>query len=299
MLKERDMHAKVIIIGSGPAGYTAAIYAARAMLEPVLISGVQPGGQLTITTDVENYPGLRRRHPGPVADGADARRRPSMSAPQIVNDHIIAVDLSRRPFRLNGDSGEIYTLRRADHRHRRPGQVAGPADRAEVQGLRRLGLRHLRRLLLQEPRGGGGRRRQHRRRGGAVPHQLRLQGHRRPSPRRASAPSGSCRTGCSPTTRSRSSGTPSSTTSSAPAGSPPVGHRRPAAERARPARSSDLKADGVFVAIGHAPAVESRRRPAQAEADRLHLDRAGFDRDQHSRRLCRRRRHRRHLSARR
>ena len=102
------MHAKVIIIGSGPAGYTAAIYAARAMLEPVMIQGLQPGGQLTITTDVENYPGFADVIQGPwLMDQMKAQAE--HVGTRIVNDIITSVDLDRRPFVLHGDSGETYT----------------------------------------------------------------------------------------------------------------------------------------------------------------------------------------------
>ncbi len=102
------MHAKVIIVGSGPAGYTAAIYAARAMLEPVLIAGVTVGGQLTITTDVENYPGFAEVIQGPWLM-EQMKAQAEHVGTRLVNDHITSVDLSRRPFRLNGDSGTVYT----------------------------------------------------------------------------------------------------------------------------------------------------------------------------------------------
>jgi thioredoxin reductase (NADPH) len=101
------MHAKVIIVGSGPAGYTAAIYAARAMLEPVLISGVDMGGQLTITTDVENYPGFADVIQGPWLM-EQMRLQAEHVGTKIVRDHIVSMDLSHRPFRLAGDSGSVY-----------------------------------------------------------------------------------------------------------------------------------------------------------------------------------------------
>jgi thioredoxin reductase (NADPH) len=101
-------HAKLIIIGSGPAGYTAAIYAARALLEPVLISGFQPGGQLMITTDVENYPGFADVIQGPWLM-EQMRLQAEHVGTRMVSDHITKVDLSQRPFRLEGDSGEAYT----------------------------------------------------------------------------------------------------------------------------------------------------------------------------------------------
>ena len=101
-------HSKVIILGSGPAGCTAAIYAARAMLEPTLIAGIQPGGQLTITTEVENYPGFAEAIQGPwLMDQMQEQAR--ALGTNFVSDTIANVDLSRRPFTLLGDSGDVYS----------------------------------------------------------------------------------------------------------------------------------------------------------------------------------------------
>jgi thioredoxin reductase (NADPH) len=100
-------HVKVIIVGSGPAGYTAAIYAARAMLEPVLIQGIQPGGQLTITTDVENYPGFADVIQGPWLM-EQMQKQAEHVGTRIVTDHVNKVELARRPFRLECDSGDVY-----------------------------------------------------------------------------------------------------------------------------------------------------------------------------------------------
>src|SRR3569833_788788 len=101
-------HSKVIILGSGPAGCTAAIYAARAMLEPTLIAGIQPGGQLTITTEVENYPGFAEEIQGPWLMEQKQEQAKRLGT-NFVNDTIAKVDLSRRPFTMLGDSGAVYT----------------------------------------------------------------------------------------------------------------------------------------------------------------------------------------------
>lgn len=100
-------HCKLLILGSGPAGYTAAVYAARANLNPVLVTGMQQGGQLTTTTEVENWPGDAEGLTGP---GLMERMKEHAERfeTEIVFDHINEVDLSQRPFRLKGDSGE-YT----------------------------------------------------------------------------------------------------------------------------------------------------------------------------------------------
>jgi thioredoxin reductase (NADPH) len=103
-----ERHAEIVIIGSGPAGYTAAIYAARAMRKPLLVQGLQPGGQLTITTDVENYPGFADIIQGPWLM-EQMKAQAEHVGTEIVTDYIVDVDLSRRPFRLKGDSGASYT----------------------------------------------------------------------------------------------------------------------------------------------------------------------------------------------
>lgn len=101
-------HVKVLILGSGPAGYTAAIYASRAMLKPLLIQGSQPGGQLTITTDVENYPGFADPIQGPWLMEQMQAQAVNVGT-EIVMDHVNSVDLKTQPFRLFCESGDVYT----------------------------------------------------------------------------------------------------------------------------------------------------------------------------------------------
>ena len=108
MSQNPTKHTKVLIIGSGPAGYTAAVYAARAMLNPILVYGVQPGGQLTTTTDVENYPGFSDVIQGPwLMD--QMRDQAKAVGTEMIEDHIASVDLKSKPFTAIGDSGQKYT----------------------------------------------------------------------------------------------------------------------------------------------------------------------------------------------
>ena len=108
MNNKSTKHTKVLILGSGPAGYTAAIYAARAMLKPILVHGSQPGGQLTTTTDVENYPGYSKVVQGPwLMD--EMKGQAEAVGTEMIQDHINRVNLSKKPFEAVGDSGQIYT----------------------------------------------------------------------------------------------------------------------------------------------------------------------------------------------
>ena len=108
MNNKSTKHTKVLILGSGPAGYTAAIYASRAMLKPILVHGSQPGGQLTTTTDVENYPGYSKVIQGPwLMD--EMKGQATAVGTEMIQDHINKVDLSKKPFTATGDSGQVYT----------------------------------------------------------------------------------------------------------------------------------------------------------------------------------------------
>ena len=108
MNNKSPKHTKVLILGSGPAGYTAAIYAARAMLKPILVYGSQPGGQLSTTTEVENYPGYSKVIQGPwLMD--EMKGQAEAVGTEMIQDHISKVDLFKKPFTATGDSGQIYT----------------------------------------------------------------------------------------------------------------------------------------------------------------------------------------------
>ncbi len=108
MSQNPTKHTKVLILGSGPAGYTAAVYAARAMLKPILINGIEPGGQLSTTTDVENYPGFADAIQGPWLM-EQMKKQAKTVGTELIEDHIKEVKLNEKPFKAIGDGGQVYT----------------------------------------------------------------------------------------------------------------------------------------------------------------------------------------------
>src|SRR5258708_38919080 len=126
------IHAKVVIIGSGPAGYTAAIYAARAMLEPVLIQGIQPGGQMTITTDVENYPGFADVIQGPWLM-EQMEKQAAHVGTKIGTDLVTKLELAQRPFRLTCAIGDVDLAETLFLATGAPAPLLGPPPEDEFQ----------------------------------------------------------------------------------------------------------------------------------------------------------------------
>jgi hypothetical protein len=179
-MTQASRHCKLLILGSGPAGYTAAVYAARANLKPVLITGIAQGGQLMTTTEVDNWPAAAEGIQGPelMQKFEEHARR---FETEIIFDHIHTANW-RKALHADRRCRHLH-LRRADHRHRRLGAIPRTALGRGILRARRLGLRHLRRLLLQKQAGRRHRRRQHGRRRSALPRQYRQPRHRRASPR--------------------------------------------------------------------------------------------------------------------
>ena len=210
-MPENDVQ-DLIIIGGGPAGYTAALYAARANLNPLVIEGITFGGQLMITSDVENYPGYPEGILGPEMM-QDFRRQAERFGAEYITDDVTAVDFSERPFRVEVDDDAYYARavivargERAPARARLGAHAAGP---------RRLVLRRLRRGLLPEQERDRRRRRRLGDGGGGLPHEVRGQGDRRPPARRVPRLADHARPREGATRRSIGSRTPSSRRSSA------------------------------------------------------------------------------------
>jgi thioredoxin reductase (NADPH) len=272
-----NRHVPVLIIGSGPAGYTAAIYAARAMLKPVLIAGMEQGGQLMITTDVENYPGYADPVQGPwmmeqmlkQAEhvGADDRQRPRHRSRSPT-----------RPFHGDGDSGAVWTCDALIIATGAQAKWLGIPTEKEFMGFGVSACATCDGFFYRGKNvivvGGGN---------SAVEEALYLSNlastvtvvHRRDVPRRKDPAAAAFRQG----QHRRHLGHRSDRRYLGAKNKPPM----PAAvtgvklKNRKTGESTDMPIDGVFVAIGHAPAVSPVQGQAQAQAERLSVDSAGFD----------------------
>ena len=255
---------KVIIIGSGPAGYTAAIYAARANLAPIMFTGVQAGGQLMLTTLVENYPGFVEGIDGPPLMETFQKQAERFGTEMIADD-VTEVDFSTRPFRVTAGDATMHAY--GDHRHRRHRQAHRPAQRVQAHGAGRLHLRDLRRVLLQGSEHHGGGRRGLRDGRGAVSVPARTQGGGRAPPRHPAR----LQDHAGPRAQEsqdllhpghRGGGCPR------PLGG--EGDRGCACATSRPARSGRRRWIGLFVAIGHEPNTGNLPRSDRAPRQQLH-----------------------------
>ena len=280
-------HSKVLIIGAGPAGYTAAIYAARANLQPILVTGLQPGGQLTITTDVENYPGFADVIQGPwlmeqMQAAGRACRHP------LILDLIVTLDLARRPFVATGDSGDIYVGDTVIIATGAQARWLGLPSEETFRGFGVSACATCDGFFFRDKEvvvvGGGNT---------AVEEALYLTNHasrvtlihRRDALRAEKI------------LQDRLFRNPKidvvwDSVVEEILGSARAAARSPASDCAmsRPARSSDRACDGVFIAIGHTPVTELLPGQLRLDADGYIADPARFDRDRHPRRVCRRRR---------
>ena len=240
-------HSPVIVIGSGSAGLTAALYTARANLKPLVFEGKEPGGQLTWTTEVENFPGFPDGVQGPRADGQRIRSRPRSSAPiagwrrwsrSTSRSGRSRVTTNDDPYNLDGKLEAEYTADALIIASGATARTLGLPDEMAYHGLRPGHLRHLRRRPLQGEEGRRRRRRRHRGRGGDLPHPPRPPGNLDPPPRQPPGLARSCRTGSSPTRRSTTPGTPSRSELPGREGAAQVVARRQVASRPRTARAA-------------------------------------------------------------